>query len=81
MLVKLLEEWGAPPPTRKAADAKLYAEIVKEVGREAGVPVLDIWSAFMEKAGWKEGDPLPIPGTLELGMSKELEELLYDGRF
>jgi isoamyl acetate esterase len=81
MLVKLLEEWGAPPPTRNAADAKLYAEIVKEVGREAGVPVLDIWSAFMEKAGWKEGDPLPIPGTLELGKSKELEELLYDGRF
>jgi lysophospholipase L1-like esterase len=81
MLVKLLEEWGAPPPTRKAADAKLYAEIVKEVGREAGVPALDIWSAFMEKAGWKEGDTLPIPGTLELGKSKELEELLYDGRF
>jgi hypothetical protein len=24
---------------------------------------------------------LPIPGTLELGKSKELEELLYDGRF
>ena len=81
MLVKLLEEWGDPPPTRKAADAQHYAELVKEVGKEAGVPVLDVWSAFMEKTGWKAGDSLPIPGTLELGKSKELEELLYDGEF
>jgi lysophospholipase L1-like esterase len=66
MLLKLLEEWGSPPPTRKAVDAQHYAELVKEVGKEAGLPVLDIWSAFMEKAGWK---------------SKELEELLYDGEF
>jgi lysophospholipase L1-like esterase len=79
MLVKLQEEWGVTPPTRKAADAQEYAELVKEVGKEAGVPVLDVWSAFMEKAGWKAGDPLPIPGTLELGKSKELEELSYDG--
>jgi hypothetical protein len=81
MLLKLLEEWGSPPPTRKAVDAQHYAELVKEVGKEAGLPVLDIWSAFMEKAGWKAGDPLPIPGSLELGKSKELEELLYDGEF
>ncbi|KAH8795418.1 GDSL Lipase/Acylhydrolase family protein-like protein [Hyaloscypha finlandica] len=79
MLVELQEEWGVPPPTRKAMDAQEYAELVKEVGKEAGVPVLDVWSAFMEKAGWKAGDPLPIPGTLELGKSKELEELSYDG--
>jgi lysophospholipase L1-like esterase len=81
MLVNLLEEWGAPPPTRKATDAQLYAELVKEVGKEAEVPVVDIWSAFMEKAGWKAGDPLPIPGTLELGKSATLEELSYDGEF
>jgi hypothetical protein len=81
MLVKLQEEWGAPPPTRKATDAQLYAELVKEVGKEAEVPVVDIWSAFIEKAGWKAGNPLPIPGTLELGKSAALEELLYDGEF
>jgi isoamyl acetate esterase len=79
MLAKLQEEWGVPPPTRKATDAAEYAELVKEVGKEADLPVLDIWSAFMEKAGWKTGNPLPLPGTIELGKSTELAELLYDG--
>lgn len=81
MLAKLQEEWGVPPPTRKATDAAEYAELVKEVGRETDLPVLDIWSTFIEKAGWKAGDPLPFPGTIELGKSKELEELSYDGEF
>jgi isoamyl acetate esterase len=71
-------KWGGEP--RKQKDAKAYAEAVKEVGRELGVPVVDAWSAFMEKAGWKMGDEVLV-GTKESGKSEVLEELLYDGQF
>ena len=67
--------------TRKAKDAAEYAQLVREVGKDAGVPVLDIWTAFMDKAGWKAGDHLPLPGSIELGKSAELGEMLPDGRF
>lgn len=52
---------------------------MKEVGKEAGVPVLDLWTLFMEKAGWKGGDELP--GEERLGKSEVLAELLPDGEF
>jgi len=66
--------------TRKAKDAAEYAQLVREVGKDAGVPVLDIWTAFMDKAGWKAGDSLSMPGSIELGKSAELGELLPDGK-
>jgi hypothetical protein len=80
MLVTAMKEWGNFGESRKAGDAKEYARIVKEVGKESGVSVLDVWGIFMERAGWKgEGDVLP--GSLENGMSEVLGELLDDGEF
>ena len=79
VLKQFQADWGYTGDTRKAKDAAEYAELVREVGKETGLFVLDIWSAFMEKAGWKAGDPLPIPGSIELGRSAVLAELLYDG--
>jgi hypothetical protein len=73
-----MKEWGNFGESRKAGDAKEYARIVKEVGKESGVSVLDVWGVFMERAGWKDGDMLP--GSLELGMSEVLGELLDDGK-
>jgi hypothetical protein len=51
---------------------------VKELGKEMGVPVLDVWGLFMEKAGWKEGDSV-LPGSKAAGKSQALSELLHDG--
>lgn len=39
--------------------------------------VLDVWSIFMEKAGWKEGEPLV--GSKKIARSEILEKLLNDG--
>ncbi|KZV71806.1 SGNH hydrolase [Peniophora sp. CONT] len=41
-----------------------YAELVKEVGKEKGVPVVDVWTALWEAVGKEE---------------KRLEEVLSDG--
>lgn len=70
-------KWGGE--CRKAENAKAYAEVVKAVGKELNIPVVDVWGAFMEKAGWKEGDDLV--GTTEGGKNVILETLLYDGQF
>lgn len=69
--------WGGI--SRKQVDAKAYSEVTKEVGKELGIPVIDVWSAFMEKAGWKEGEELI--GTVEKGKNDVLAGLLYDGEF
>lgn len=70
---------GSTDMIRRATDAKEYADAVKEVGKECGVPVLDIWGAFMKAAGWK-GEGV-LPGSEESGKNKVLEEFLYDGGF
>ncbi|KAJ9639521.1 hypothetical protein H2199_006556 [Coniosporium tulheliwenetii] len=64
---------------RTAERTKSYADAAYEVGRELGVTVLDIWTAFMLKAGWKQGKPLL--GSSKLPRSPVLSELLYDGMF
>lgn len=50
-----------PPPvntyqwaTRVFAETKLYAEAVREVGAEVGVPVADVWTEIWEAAGRDE---------------------------
>jgi len=77
MLVQMKEEMGVTHEIRKAKDAREYATVVREVGKETGVAVLDIWTILMKKAGWDGGTSLP--GSKELGKSLVLEEFLYDG--
>jgi len=78
IIEELLRTNGSINETRKAKDAAEYAEVVREVGKENGVAVLDVWTAFMEKAGWKAGDAV-LPGSKELGKDAVLADLLYDG--
>tara|TARA_R110002060_G_scaffold28024_5_gene37944 strand:+ start:892 stop:1356 length:465 start_codon:yes stop_codon:yes gene_type:complete len=80
LLVELQKLWGATGETRKAKDAQEYAEIVKQVGKEAGVPVVDAWSLCMEKAGWKEGSDEVLPGGDAGVRSAVLADLLHDGK-
>jgi len=51
-------------PDRDFGQTKLYAETVKEVGEQTGVPVADVWTEIWEAAGQDE---------------KSCENFLYDG--
>ena len=62
---------------RTAENTKRYADTCREVGQEIGVPVVDLWQAFMRAAGWREGQPLV--GSLKGERSEVLESLLIDG--
>jgi hypothetical protein len=69
--------------TRVASATKDYADVACAVGAKLNVPVVNLWSAFMKKAGfetnaWKTGDPLP--GSLDMPQNDALVELMYDGK-
>lgn len=70
-------EKGILEVRRTAEHTKQYADVCQEVGSELGVTVLDLWSAFIVKAGWRSGEPLP--GSKKAPRSRILEDLLHDG--
>lgn len=72
------ESKGTPHPSRTAAHTKLYAEAAREVSASLGMPIADIWTAFMDAVGWKEGEPLP--GSREAPNNEKLSSLLTDGK-
>lgn len=69
---------GLTDPRRTAEHTKKYADATRQVGADLNVVVLDIWSIFMAKAGWKDGDPLV--GSKKVARSEVLENLLADGK-
>jgi len=70
---------GLTDPRRTAEHTKKYADATREVGAELSVVVLDIWSLFMAKAGWKAGEPLI--GSKKVARSEVLDKLLVDGQY
>jgi len=64
-------------PKRTAENTKRYADAVRERGAELGIPVLDLWTIFAEKAGWRPGRPLP--GSMG-DDNPVLDQLLADGK-
>lgn len=70
-------EKNTPYPSRTAAFSKMYSEAAREVGASLKVPVADIWTAFMAKAGWQEGQPLV--GSRDLPNNEEFCSLFTDG--
>ncbi|KAF2233504.1 GDSL Lipase/Acylhydrolase family protein [Viridothelium virens] len=62
---------------RTAENTRRYANIVKEVGKENDVAVLDLWTALMLEAGWSDDEPLP--GSKKLPKNPKMEEMLHDG--
>ncbi len=79
---------------RKAEATKAYAEAVQDVAQENGVGVVNLWSIFMERAGWRPGEPLlgskyveqkpdGLPKLLSDGLHLTVEgnKLLYDSLF
>ncbi|KAI9691438.1 MAG: hypothetical protein M1822_007509 [Bathelium mastoideum] len=69
---------GFTESRRTAENTKQYAEIVRQLGRERQIPVLDIWTSLMLEVGWKGGDMLI--GSKQLPKADQMERLLYDGK-
>lgn len=56
---------------------KQYADASREVANEMNIACLDLWSAFMAKAGWKDGQPLC--GAMDVPENTVLRGLIHDG--
>lgn len=76
---------GIDIETRTAETTKAYADAARAVGQELGVPILDLWSVFMEHAGWKgedgQSEPGPLPGSKLSPRNQVLGDLLWDGMY
>lgn len=64
---------------RTAEHTRAYANAARKVGEELQLPVLDLWSIFMQKAGWVDGEPLP--GCRGVERNQLIEDLMYDGEY
>ncbi|KAL4958511.1 SGNH hydrolase-type esterase domain-containing protein [Aspergillus filifer] len=71
------EEKGNVHPTRTNRVNRVYAQAMKEVGQSLGAPVVDLWTAFMNAVGWKEGEPLI--GSREAPNDERFAKLFTDG--
>ncbi|KAH8589539.1 SGNH hydrolase-type esterase domain-containing protein [Bisporella sp. PMI_857] len=56
---------------------KQYADASREVAKDMNVGCLDLWTAFMSRAGWKPGDPLY--GSQDLPENGAIRSLIHDG--
>lgn len=68
---------GFSTPSRTANNTKIYAEACRDVARSLGLPVADLWTSFMNYAGWKPGQPLV--GSRDAPANERLSTLLSDG--
>ncbi|KAL9083772.1 MAG: hypothetical protein Q9165_008382 [Trypethelium subeluteriae] len=68
---------GFDEKRRTAENTRRYADIVKEVGKENNVAVLDLWTALMLEAGWSDNEPLL--GSKKLPKNPKMEKMLHDG--
>jgi hypothetical protein len=69
------------PMRRTAENSMKYAEAVRSVGKSLGVPVVDIWTEIMVKAGWAPGQTNELPGCRDVPPNEVLAEYLFDGNF
>lgn len=65
---------------RAASQTAQYASAARDVAKHLGIAVLDIWTIFMQLAGWRQGDKL-LPGSKETEPTLIFRELLSDGEF
>ena len=65
---------------RRTAEATArYSEAVRQVGKERGVEVCDVWSAMMKEAGWNESSSGSLPGSEDAAENQVLRSFLSDG--
>jgi lysophospholipase L1-like esterase len=56
--------WGRKSVSRRAGVVKSYADTVCEIGKEIGIPVLNLLADFMSKVAFDASANGPIPGSL-----------------
>jgi lysophospholipase L1-like esterase len=65
---------------RRAPVTAAYAQAVRDLGRETDLPVIDLWTAMIAKAGGTApGDDDLIVGDAAAPVSVDLQNLLEDG--
>lgn len=78
-----IDEWRFPDEYlgRNAQNTKLYADACAAVAKEVDVPFVNIWTAFMARAGWTPGvnEDEPLPGSRQAPRNEVLARLLSDG--
>lgn len=67
------------PMRRTAENTMKYADAIRNVGQKLGVPVVDLWSEIMLKAGWQHGQTSRLPGDTDEPPNAVLDEYLFDG--
>ncbi|RPB08929.1 isoamyl acetate-hydrolyzing esterase [Morchella conica CCBAS932] len=63
---------------RLAAVTKQYSDAALVVGRELGLPTVDLWNAFINHAGGYEVNK-HLPGSKEIPKNQKLSDLFRDG--
>lgn len=56
---------------------KQYADASRDAAKDLGVACVDLWTAFMSSAGWKQGDPLY--GSCDQPENEAIRALIHDG--
>ena len=74
-----VDEWQLGNQDRTATITARYADACREVGKEFDLPILDLWTIFMNKAGWNNGQQGPLIGSRAAPKSEVFEALLIDG--
>jgi isoamyl acetate esterase len=80
-----VDEWRFDEPlTRTAVITKVYADACRGVAADLDLPVVDVWSLFMRKAGWTaetdaDGKEQLLAGDRRAEKSEVLADLLSDG--
>jgi len=76
-----VEEYRLLDGDNRAPAVASYAQAVRELGKVMNVPVFDLWSVFMTKAGWDTNkQPCDaMPGCKQMPPSQSLGQLFSDG--
>lgn len=67
-----------PVLRRAAISTAIYAQAMRTLGQELGIPVLDIYTAMLARSGHGR-ETTPIPGSLEAPKNPTLQSYLTDG--
>ncbi|KAI1608800.1 SGNH hydrolase-type esterase domain-containing protein [Exophiala viscosa] len=74
-----VDEWQFSRLERTATTTRQYVTACREVAQTLNLPVIDLWTIFMSKAGWTPNSNHPLIGSRDAPRSKVLGELLSDG--
>lgn len=72
---ELAQKLKTPTQKQICEDDSRQSNRESELSQE--IEVLDVWSEFISKTGWREGT---LPGSIKRSRNETLSELLVDGK-